>query len=64
VSESVCGGGYVLDGQRVGCGEPLRMDGPWVNGYRCVDCDTPFCKTCIREHFRKSATSTQKGCGQ
>lgn len=48
--ESACGEGKSLDGRPVGCGEPVWLDRGYL-GYRCADCDTVFCKPCIRRHF-------------
>ena len=50
---NVCGGGHMLDGKLVGCGERFTWDGEM---FRCTDCKTAFHRQCARDHFARSQT--------
>jgi hypothetical protein len=48
----------------LGCGDaialaPDPMSGD-LAGYRCVECDTAFCKPCIREHFKRTTVDNSQ----
>jgi hypothetical protein len=61
MSEPMTCGGWA--GPTVGCGAPLRTErygrDPAVDHdtmIRCLDCGTPMCPRCAKEHFRSEGS--------
>jgi hypothetical protein len=48
-------GDVTLQGSRA-CGRVLSV----VDLYRCADCQTAFCRDCIRRHFNDKATQDER----
>lgn len=55
---TICGFNTIgLDADLVGCGKPIYLI---ADVFRCIDCQVPFHRECLRKHFGSGDILTQE----